>query len=172
MLIDGEAVVEIDVRASCLTILYALNGRRLEPTTDPYDIDGLPRNVVKMWIMVTLGHNKFPQRWPSEIRKDFQKDGIEIGKSYPMRVVRDQVLKAHPVLADWPEQSVTCFDLMYLESAAVMNTMLRLMREQGVVSLSVHDSLIVPGSRSDVASRVLRHEYRRAVGVLPTLRID
>ena len=61
---------------------------------------------------------------------------------------------------------------MYLQSAAVMNTMLRLMREQGVVSLSVHDSLIVPGSRSDVASRVLRHEYRRAVGVLSTLLID
>ncbi len=89
-----------------------------------------------------------------------------------MRLVRDMVLRVHPVLADWPEQSATCFDLMYLESEAVMNTMLRLMREHGVVSLSVHDSLVVPESRTDLAGRVLRHEYRQAVGVLPDLRID
>ena len=38
---------------------------------------------------------------------------------YPMRVVRDMVMTAHPVLTDWSEQSITCFDLMYLESEAV-----------------------------------------------------
>ena len=44
---------------------------------------------------------------------------------------QEAVLDALPVLADWPEQDLTCFDLMYLESEAITRTMLRLKRERG-----------------------------------------
>jgi hypothetical protein len=172
MRINGEPVGEIDVRASFLTILYALNGERLDPTWDPYDVEGLPRDVVKAWITVTLGHDKFPVRWPSETIKNFRKVGLEIGGEYPVRKVRVAVLNAHPAFASWPTQSVTCLDLMFLESQGIVGTMVRLMREHEVVSLSVHDSLIVPKSQLDLASETLRREYKQAVGVFPNLRIN
>ena len=107
-----------------------------------------------------------------EATKDFKKAGIRIGREFPIRQVRDAVLSVHDVLADWPEQNTTCFDLMYLESEGIVNTMLRLKREEGIVSLSVHDSLIVPDDRTELVSSVLRDEYERAVGARPDLRID
>ena len=172
MRINGEPVSEIDVRASFLTILYALNGARLNPTWDPYDVEGLPRDVVKAWITITLGHDKFPIRWPSETIKDFRKGGLEVSAEHPVRRVREAVLAAHPILANWSSQSTTCFDLMFLESEAIVGTMLRLMREHGVVSLSVHDSLIAPRSQLDLARETLCTEYERAVGVKPNLKVN
>ena len=35
-------------------------------------------------------------------------------------IYRDAVLAAHPTLTSWPTQSVTCFDLMFLESQAII----------------------------------------------------
>ncbi len=133
MLIDGEPVVEIDIRASFLTILHALRGRHLDLSRDPYAVAGLPRNVIKAWITMTLGHDRFHTRWPREISKDWQEEhpgGEKLGKVHPVRKVQEAVLSALPVLADWPEQDLTCFDLMYLESEALSRTMLRLKRER------------------------------------------
>jgi hypothetical protein len=81
------------------------------------------------------------------------------------------VTDALPLLARWPELSLSCFDLMYIESEAIISTMLRLMREQGVVCLSVHDSIIVPLLEQDAAVQVLREEYQRAADVEPKLMI-
>jgi len=61
---------------------------------------------------------------------------------------------------------------MYLESEAVVNTMLRLKREHGVVSLSVHDSIIVPRRHLDLARGVLVQEYERAVGAKPAVKVN
>jgi hypothetical protein len=50
MTINGEAVCELDVRASYLTILHAQNGQPLDPANDPYELSGLGeagRDVVK-----------------------------------------------------------------------------------------------------------------------------
>ena len=60
---------------------------------------------------------------------------------------------------------------MYVESEAIISTMLRLMRERGLVCLSVHDSIIVPLLERDAAVGILREEYRRAAGVEPKLMI-
>jgi hypothetical protein len=48
---NGEAVCEIDIRASYLTILHARYSApfKVSEDEDPYAIDGLPRSVVKAW---------------------------------------------------------------------------------------------------------------------------
>jgi hypothetical protein len=172
MLIDGQSAVEIDVTASFLTILHARCGVPLDLTRDPYKIEGVPRNVVKHWVTMTLGYDTFHTRWPHEISEDFfEKQGKKIGRLYPVRHVQKTVTDALPLLARWPELSLSCFDLMYIESEAIISTMLRLMREQGVVCLSVHDSIIVPLPEQDAAVRVLGEEYRGAAGVEPKLMI-
>ena len=63
-------------------------------------------------------------------------------------------------------------DLMYLESEAIISTMLRLMLENGLVSLSVHDSFIVPRGQLANARKILSDEYRCAVGVVPHFNIN
>jgi hypothetical protein len=172
MRIEGEPVAEIDITASFLTILYARRGLALDASRDPYGIPGVPRKVVKAWVTMTLGHHAFHRRWPSEIAARFlEEHGQKLGVAHPIRAVQRAVLAAHPVLADWPEQEMTCFDLMFVESEAIVATMLRLKREMGIVSLSVHDSLIVPWRHRDVAIAMLKEEYQRVVGVEPALRV-
>ena len=85
MVIDGQPVVEIDIRASFLTILHALREEPLDLSRDPYAIAGLPRSVVKAWINMTLGHDRFHTRWPKEIAKEYQKaHGEKLGKAHPV----------------------------------------------------------------------------------------
>ena len=47
MTINGSPVVELDIRASYPTILFALCGRSEELPADPYNLPDLPRSVVK-----------------------------------------------------------------------------------------------------------------------------
>ena len=50
--------------------------------------------------------------------------------------------------------------------------MLKLMRDHEVPSLSVHDSLIVPVSKAEVAKTVLRETFRSNLDVTPQLKIN
>src|SRR5262249_54644757 len=59
MTIDGEPVAEIDITASYLTILHARGGVPIDLSRDPYSVEGLPRAIVKAWVTMTLGHDKF-----------------------------------------------------------------------------------------------------------------
>jgi hypothetical protein len=49
--------------------------------------------------------------------------------------------------------------------------MLILMKEHGIPSMPVHDSLIVPRHRMDVALKVLKDRFRAETGMLPRLDV-
>ena len=170
MRIDGEPVAEIDISASYLTIFYAQNGLSLDQKKDPYTIDRIPvRAVVKAWMTATFGRSKFHKKWPDESIKQCKKKDIDLS-DYDIREVEAAVLKHHPVLKTWPSSEITWADLMFIESEAVIGTMLRLMREHRVPCFSVHDSVIVPRSQCELAKTVLTKEYKRHVGVEPRLK--
>jgi hypothetical protein len=83
--------------------------------------------------------------------------------------VQQAVLYRLPIMQDWPTQPITCFDLMFLESEAIVGTMLELMRDHRVPALSVHDSLIVPVMWLDLVEGVLKRRYKAVCGVEPYL---
>jgi hypothetical protein len=58
---------------------------------------------------------------------------------------------------------------MYIESEAIIGAMLTLMRDHQVPSLPVHDSLIVPVSKFEVAKGALIDNFREQTGVAPTV---
>jgi hypothetical protein len=60
---------------------------------------------------------------------------------------------------------------MWLESVVMLSTMLDLMREFSVPSLSVHDSLIVPASKADIAAQRLARRFHGVTRVKPLLKI-
>lgn len=170
--LNGEPVVEIDIRASYMTILYAKNGLSMPQDEDPYRLEGLPRPVVKAWITATLGLGDFHSRWPRDTVADVRKKGIELNEEYPIEGVQEAVLRRHPFLEDWPTCELEWADLMFIESKAVIGTMLRLMREYGIPCLSVHDSVIVPKSHYELAKNVLKTEYQRHAGIEPRLKVS
>ena len=172
MTIDGEAVCEIDIRASYLTILHAKYHKPFTVSNDnvPYHIPGIDRFVVKNWILICLGSKALPKRWPTKVRAEYTelKDGRNLSKDYPIKVVGKVVIEKFPLLGRWSDLPDTWATLMYQESEAILKTMLDLMSKD-IPSFPVHDSIIVPASKENTAYELLSNHYREVCGVVPAL---
>jgi hypothetical protein len=98
--INGEAVAEVDVRASFITILYAMH--KLDFDGDPYVISGLGsegRRAVKMFVAATIGNGAPIEKWSKKHAKDFFEDtGLRLRKQWPLSLVAQAALKKHPLL--------------------------------------------------------------------------
>lgn len=169
--LNGEPVVEIDIRASHLTILHARLGEPFDPLAkDPYWHPDIPRHVMKGWVVMTLGYDKFHRAWSSDMIRDHRdKTGGLLGKEYPIRLVREKALEALPVLSGWEGSPLRWGDLQYIESCVVVDTVHQLATVKGIPALPVHDSIIVPASKKAVAASVLRANFEKHVGVEPML---
>jgi hypothetical protein len=172
--IDGEAVAEIDVKASFISILSAMRRMPLDPHEDPYEIDGLPRPLVKAVVTMTLGHDRFHTRWPSKVKKDLEeKLGVrDLGKSYPLKKVLPLIVAKLPAMADWGNSGISCFDLQFVESEAMLLAVERLAYEHQVPTLPVHDSLIVPVSHLELARGTLADTFEEVTGHRPQLTVN
>ena len=74
MTINGEPVVEIDIKASHLTIYHAMAREPLKGASDPYARAGI-RSVDRQAVdPVSFGNSKPATRWPGKMVKDFRKD--------------------------------------------------------------------------------------------------
>jgi hypothetical protein len=173
MLINGETVAEIDIKASYLTIYHAKLGAPLEPASDPYARVGIVREVAKLWCIASFGKSAPSLRWPAKMAKEYRKNtGNDLGKVASAKKVAAAMLEAFPALQKLERYSQIWADLQFIEAEAIIGTMLILMRTHAVPSLSMHDGIIVPGSKADLAKSILVSEYRRKVGVEPMLTVE
>jgi hypothetical protein len=175
MTIDGEPVCELDIRASYLTIFQARHGRPLDfaAHADPYvlpDLGEKAREAVKTFIAATFGRGEFPTLWSREMAdRHRERTGGELRKHHPLSIIRAAVGEAYPLLAalrSSEERPPIWAELMFLESEALLRTMLAL-KGEGVPSLSVHDSLIVQKSRERLASSLLENNYTAITSAAP-----
>jgi hypothetical protein len=190
MRIDGEPVVEIDIKASHLTILHGLLDLPFSPAaSDPYEVGELQplktpdtdlrRWVVKSWTVATLGHDKHHTRWPQKTIEDFHKKtrkhlgtGQNLGSVYPIRQVRAAMEAKHPILRQWGSLGISWADLQFIESEAVIGAMVEMMDNHNAPSLSVHDSLVVRLRDLEIAKDLLTRHYHERCGLRPELEID
>ena len=156
--INGEAVVELDINASFLRILHGLRGFALPTSNDIYAIDGIDRALVKAWVSCTFGHTKFHRAWPKTVVEELSRQGTTAWKEHSYPSLQPKVLEHFPVLRDWPECGIRWSGLMYQEAEAMIATMENL-RTHGIVALPVHDSLIVPKSKGQLAESVMRKTF-------------
>src|SRR5262249_28888085 len=117
IIINGQSVCEVDVKASALTIFQALGGHPLDfsDNLDPYALAGLPREVVKGFITATFGSGMSPTNCSQPVAEERKKS--------PTRGGRTIVAGASPPLADLrgdTAQPPLWARLMYLESEAVL----------------------------------------------------
>jgi hypothetical protein len=169
MTFNGEAVAEIDIRASYMTLFYGWHGKQLDLTDDPYVFPRLGRsgrNIAKLWMVATFGSPKPISRWPAALLKNYEEDNDKKldRKRYPVKLVGEQALLKHPLLRRWGEprngRTRTWADLMYWESVVMVSTMVELMRDHNIPSLAVHDSLIVAQSAATIAEKVLKARFQ------------
>ena len=172
MKINGEAVAEIDITASHLTIYHSkIAGESLEIAGDPYArVKDIPRKVAKMWCVESLGNSSPKSKWSPGKAAEYLK---ETGRKLPKAsIVAQKMLEAFPALKTLSDHPDTWADLQYIESEAVISAMLQLMRDNGVPSLAMHDGLIVPQSYVHLTKMILRVRYEYVVGVRPTLTVE
>ena len=171
MQIDGEAVIEIDINASYLTILHGLKDIPLPQREDIYDIGGLPRMVVKTWFTITFGVQKFHRSWPPAALKKLRETCPAYTAKMTAPAVQKVVLEHFPIMRDWPKAGVRWSQLMFIESEIVIGTMLELMETYNAPSFPVHDSLIVRKSDQDLAMKVLTKQFKAKAGIMPRLKV-
>jgi hypothetical protein len=176
MSINDEPVCELDIRASYLTIFHAQRGQPLDQSSDPYGLLGPgeeARNVVKGFVAATFGSSAFPGRWSTALTRDFlEQTGRKLGRVYPLHMVREAVARAYPFLAGLKSDEVwppLWAELMFIESDAILKTMVAL-KERGIPSLSVHDSLIVPEREETTARELLSSFYEATTTTKPVIR--
>jgi hypothetical protein len=106
MTIDGRPVIELDIRASALTIFHGQRGQPLDfeanpdPSTLP-ELSDTPRDVVKKFITATFGSSQFPARWPQKQAHHYKEaTGQSLSKQHPISQVRSAVARAYLLLAE------------------------------------------------------------------------
>jgi hypothetical protein len=174
MKIDGEPVAEIDIKASHLTIYHAMVGDPLDGRSDPYARVaplGIDRDVAKRWCLETFGNGRPKTKWSAEAIKEWREKAQQLPKA---RKVRKAMLEAFPTLKQLDEHPRLDLwaDLQFREAEAIIGTMLVLMRRHGVPSYAIHDSLVVPRRKWELARDTLKQEFRKVVGVEPMLTVD
>ena len=179
--INGEPVVEVDMRSAYLTIFLALTGTKELPTGDLYDLPGLPagsRVAVKSWMTQTFATGKLVKHWA--------KNTPDAARAVSVKSIRGAAVRAYPALqnmrailpsdlasalpadkVDWAVgRYLTCME------SRIMAGALGYLQAHNVVGLPVHDSLIVPHTAVEVAKRGLTGACSVFVGITPRLKVS
>jgi hypothetical protein len=174
--INGAPVVELDVSASHLTLLLGLAGAAL-PDGDLYEGLGLPRPVVKQWVMELCGKGQAPARWSKKLAADHP------ARAHAVKAVGAVVLAHYPALRQAaavvpaelamqfgrpPEQLVTHF--LAAREAVAMSQAIRQLRLRGILALPVYDSLIVPAGTEAAARQAIAAGYVAVCGLVPRIQ--
>lgn len=69
ILINNQETVEIDIKASHLSILHGILNMPLEKG-DPYDLGDIPRDIVKQWMTISLSQATPLKQWPVKTRNE------------------------------------------------------------------------------------------------------
>lgn len=169
---QGEETVELDVRASHLFILYALNSLSLAQEDDPYTIPGIDRDVVKGLFAAICGRGGRPTRWPKKLAASFRdQTGHSISKTYNLSETLNALYSKHQVLEKIKGGTLDWARLQYEESECFMECLLALGRDHGIAALPIFDGLIVARRHKEVTEKMLRGAYGNRFSVEPIIRV-
>jgi len=175
--IDGECVAEVDIKASHLTLMYFVaraldnNIPELDPDKDPYHIEGIPRAVVKQWIVAYSSKLKPLTRWSKEATEKLSGQGVDLAE-YKVKEVGEAIANKYPFIHTLPSTAVNWGYLQRREADALIATMRRLAHEYDVPSYPVHDSLLVKQSDIFLVTRVMKESFSSIMGFTPVLKVS
>jgi hypothetical protein len=173
ILFNGERTVEVDVKASHITILHRLTNTPMPNRSDLYDFGDFPRAVIKSFITATLGHGTFHTDWPEEtVRVAKKKSEVKLNlRDYDFTAVKKATLIAIPLLKDWPDSPIRWGDLQFRESEPMIASAIELAEVYDIPAYPVHDSLRVPVSKVDIVKKVMRKQFLHYLSFDPILEV-
>lgn len=170
--INDSKTVEMDISACHITIAHGLCETSLPNRSDLYDVEGVPRDVLKMFITLYLGQGKCPRMWTPDQRQRYNaRDLDRLANEHPIQHVAKQAMVHLPVLGMVTERGLSWADFQFIESQVMVKTLLSLAKDHDICALPVHDSLIVPVEDAEQAKAILSHSFHQNCRVLPTINI-
>lgn len=170
ILINGNPTVELDVSSCHLTIAYALTDTPLPNRADLYDVGNIPRTVIKLYVNSALSGGKLPVRWTKGHQEAFaKKHQGKLADLHSMKDVAALIARHFPVVAKSIGKGLSWADYQHVESQIITNVVHSLAVNEGIASLSVHDSLIIEVDRLEDAVKRLHASFINAIGIRPTL---
>jgi hypothetical protein len=173
ILIDGEPVVELDIKACQPNILYSRTIEKHLPyeeaprggdlyTQVAEKLDYiLNRDQVKAVVMKALGNASFPRhRWPY---------GLKV-KGVAWAGVAAVFLQEMPFLDRLRPVEEDTFTLQHTEASILFEAMYRLYKDYGIAVLPVHDALVVSRHQVQTATDMLSKTFWLRTSLVP--RID
>lgn len=184
MTISGEAVVEIDIKASFLSIASARFESNLQLGPDPYqrvqfvnspeDDDERQRNrkAAKLLINAYFFKSGQLQKFPKGEKDKTTGKTINFKTKYqldkPVVHYMHQINNAFPFLKDVKQDG---FTLMYEESEIMIQAIESLL-QQDVVSYPVHDCLVVKATDEATAIEAIQEAMISRLGFTPALDVS
>ena len=162
--IDGERIVELDYGQAGTRIVYGIAGRQL-PEGDLYSINGYNqhRNGIKRVMSAMLFANKVIERFPRGTKSLFRK-ADQIGE------VIEAIMTKHPSISNSFFRGIG-HEAQFIESTILLRV-LKLLREDGVTALPIHDAILVPVSAVDRAREVMTEAFLSVAGVEASVSVE
>ena len=168
--IDGQPTIELDYSAYHPLMLYHMEG--IDYQDDVYSVCEGPemRKTYKVASLVAINAEDEGDAYGG-IRDKLKKEGIPLpaGDEPLIRLVHC-FKEEHPRIAKY-----ICADmgvrLMYRDSK-IMNAILMKLMDQGILGLSVYDSLIVAEQHYAVLYQLMMNEYEKVMGFKPRISDD
>jgi len=186
--INGELVVEVDIRASHPTIIHALAKQPLPEGDDIYAVPDVDRDAIKRFVTMAIGNGRVPRNWTPSVVARYQKDhddakeealkaGIPfkpkgtgiLEDDYPFKVIKEAALNRIPLLKSLDSLGFTWADIQFLESQALIGALNSLMNQE-IPSLPLHDSLICKVSDSNSVIKSLSDSFFNQFNTYPSLK--
>lgn len=158
--IDGEPVADLDFAGMFPQLAYARIGLEAPPG-DLYAIPGLEqhRDGAKAAFSALLSYASEMKSLPSRVKE-------KLPQGWTASRVKQAFAANHPAMVPLFGRDIG-LDLMFTESRILMSAMRRL-REAGIMSLPMHDGLMVQCSKSEEAKRAMVNAAEEVIGrVLP-----
>ena len=154
--IDGEAIADLDFAGMFPRLAYAHLGLEA-PLGDVYAIPGLAqhREGAKAAFSALLSYQTEMKSLPRRVRE-------RLPQGWTASRVKQAFTAAHPDLAPLFGNDIA-LDLMFTESRVLMSAMRRL-RDADIVSLPMHDGLMVQCSKFEEAKRAMVSAAEEVIG--------
>lgn len=156
--INGENTAEVDYSCLHLSLMYAESGLQLDKDAYAWYHD---RKVAKLITIIALNTTCYynavaaiqkaldgtPAVWQaSNLLADMLKYHKDIKDKFFNRLLK-----------------IDALDLQYKDSC-IMEGILKALHRRNIPALPVHDSVIVPESRKEVAIRIMKEQYKKQTG--------
>ena len=166
ILINGEVVSEVDIKASHLSIFYGILRKQIK-NEDPYKVNGLHRDIVKEWVNISLSNSKYCERWPVNTKIRLLEKGHDL-KKLSAKNAGKIILETITILKYLKNDTGGWGFLQYAESCILVKTIIEL-NKLNITALPVHDSLIVQQNHTAIAKQTLSDVFFQQFNTRPRL---